>query len=99
MIRIITGNSAIVIPAAKYPHSILYKEMNWYSATWNRVELGEFASTIGRTNSFQEKIKENIDATAKPGIDNGMIILLNTPILEHPSINADSSNSFGIVSK
>ena len=26
--RIITGNSAIVIPAARYPHSILYKEMN-----------------------------------------------------------------------
>ena len=27
-IRIITGNSAMVMPAAKYPHSILYKEMN-----------------------------------------------------------------------
>ena len=97
--RITTGNSAIIIPAAKYPHSILYKEMNWYNATWNRVELGEFASTIGRTNSFQEKINEKIDATAKPGIDRGMIIFLSTPIFEHPSINADSSNSFGIVSK
>ena len=73
--------------------------MNWYSATWNRVEFGEFASTIGRTNSFQEKIKEKIDATAKPGIDSGIVILLNTPILEQPSISADSSNSFGIVSK
>jgi hypothetical protein len=50
-------------------------------------------------NSFHENLKAKTAAMAKPGMDKGMVIRLNTPNREQPSINADSSRSFGIVSK
>ena len=57
------------------------------------------AKTIGRINSFHENLNARTAAIANPGIDKGIVILLNTPKLEHPSINAASSSSLGIVSK
>ena len=89
----------MVMPAVRYPHSILFIEINWYNATWNTAESGLFVKTIGSTNSFQENLKERTAAIAKPGIDKGMIIRFNTPNLEQPSIKAASSSSLGMVSK
>ncbi|MDX1372311.1 MAG: hypothetical protein R3321_07565 [Nitrososphaeraceae archaeon] len=57
------------------------------------------ANTIGRRNSFHENLNANTDAIANPGVDKGRIILLKIPNLEHPSTNAASSSSLGIVSK
>ena len=46
-----------------------------------------------------EKTKTVIAVITKPGIDNGMVIRLNTPSLEQFLINVTLQNSLGIVSK
>ena len=48
---------------------------------------------------FHEKINARIPAVRMPGLASGIIILVNTWKFDEPSIRADSSSSFGIVSK
>ena len=48
---------------------------------------------------FHEKINVSIPAVRIPGVESGIIIFINVPKFDAPSISADSSNSLGTDSK
>ena len=90
------GITLIVADAAIYP------QLDWYCVTPSAIakvtvfDISVSVNITANKNSFQDKIKQNIDVAASPGLAKGNIILRNDPILVSPSTIADSSNSLGI---
>src|SRR5699024_1378089 len=94
------GIAIIIAPAAKtvklLPNWSFIKLNN---PTANVYFSGLLNKILGNIKSMNGPIKLNSATTANIGLAKGNIIVKNILICPAPSILADSSNSFGIVSK
>ena len=89
----------MIEPAAKYPHCCEKPPTKKRSPT-GAVYIASLSMKVSaRTNSFHAVMNENSAVTATAGFASGRTIRRKIVAGEAPSISADSSSSFGIVSK
>src|SRR5690625_1939456 len=94
----IIGTTVITPTAAISRHATPVIDRNKLTVVGKVVEL-ELVKNRANTNSFQEKITQNIAVAISPGNARGKSMRINTWNLEQPSIKAASSISSGISSK